>query len=449
MSPVEGLVERLARGLAGRTTRRSFLAQAGRVAVVVASGSAMSLVFEEQAMARVCGQSGVSPKCATYDCADTWGWCWYAKGCCADGALKKICDCCAPNTPNPVGYCPSGTRVKCIVESCGADPRVQTKAIHRARADDPVELALLVARTRVPHATKPVAILGDASSPGLAALAVSLTKVADAPVLLTAPQVLDPRVADELQRLGTEFVLIVSGTLSPAVHAALRAQGQQVTVLADATDPIPASAQVGVWQRATTGARSAIVVMPGVGYQVVGNAGAFAAAKGWPLLIGDTPEVQTVLTSPDPVRRTFVISDDPTDANRFPGGVAIAAANARALAIAVADTMVDQGVSGDTVGLAVAGDALAAAGLAGLGGPVLSYRAGSLDGAWDWLHRHRTSVQRTFVAGSSEAFADQPYYELQSLLNEFEAHLLRGTGGEGLPVISQPYDERPVGKARR
>jgi hypothetical protein len=33
-------------------------------------------------------------------------------------------------------------------------------------------------------------------------------------------------------------------------------------------------------------------------------------------------------------------------------------------------------------------------------------------------------------------------------VNGFEAHLLIGVSGQGLPVISQPESERPLGKAR-
>ena len=449
MSGIDAVVERLGRGIAARTTRRGFLGQAGRVAVVVAGGSAMSLALEEPAIARVCGQSGVSPKCPTFDCFDTWGWCWYARGCCADGSLKKICDCCAPNTPNPVGYCPSGTRVKCIVESCGADPRLQTKIIRRVRSHDPVELAVIVSQTRFPQAGRPVVVLGDAAEPGFAALAAALTRVADAPVLLSAPEVLDQRAADEIARVGAEFVLMV-GRFSAAVEAALVVQGRTVRRLTSSGDPVPASGQVAGWVRETTGARTAVVVMPGVGYQVVAQAAALAAAKAWPLLIGDTPATQAVLRGPEPVHRTYVVTDDAVHAGRFPGGVALAAADPAGLAIAIADRMVvDEGVSKDTVMLAPVLNTSAAMGMAAMAAPMLTYRPGTLDGAWNWLHAHRSGVQRAFVAGSVEEFGNKPYYDLQSLLNEFETHLLRGRGGEGLPVISQPRSERPIGKARR
>lgn len=448
MSRVDLLVERLGRGLAARTSRRGFLAQTGRVAVVVAGGSAMGLALEEPAIARVCGQSGVSPKCADYDCHDTWGWCWYAKGCCADGALKKICDCCAPNTPNPVGYCPSGTRVKCIVESCGADPRLQTKIIRRLGSPDPVELSLIVSRTRFAQNGRPVAVLGEAGSAGFSALAAGLTRVADAPVLLSGPDVLDGRVGEELTRLGAEFVLLV-GRFGPAVEAALVAQGRTVRRLTTTGDPVPASAEVASWVRAATGARTALVVMPGVGYQAVAMAGALAAAKAWPLLIGAGAAARAVLAEPEAAHRVLVVSDDPSHAEAFRGGIPLVAPDAAGLALVIADRMVGEQVSKDTVALVGLHDDAAAAGLAGLAAPMLTYRPGTLEGAWDWLHAHRSGVQRAFVSGTVEAFGDQPYYDLQSLLNEFEAHLLRGQGGEGLPVISQPRSERPIGMARR
>ena len=98
MSRVDLVTERAARWLAARTSRRTFLSTSAKVAIVGTGGVAISQVFSSRAEARVCGQSGTSPKCPTYDCVGpdvAWGWCWYASpGCCANGGLKKICDCC-------------------------------------------------------------------------------------------------------------------------------------------------------------------------------------------------------------------------------------------------------------------------------------------------------------------------------------------------------------------
>lgn len=449
MNGIDGLVEHVGRRLASRTSRRGFLAQAGRVAVVVAGGSTIAVALESPAIARVCGQSGVSPKCANYDCHDTWGWCWYAKGCCAGGLLKKICDCCAPNTPNPVGYCPSGTRVKCIVESCGADPRLQTRIIRRLRSHDAVELALTVSRTRYPETGRPVAVLGWSGNPGAMAAAASLRRVADGPVLLTDLTDLDPRVSEEMDRLGTEFVLLVGGGFSPPVLAALAAQGRTVHQIAVGPQVEDIAAQAAAWSRARSGARTAVAVMPGVASNAVGAAAALAAAKGWPLVLGDGPQSQGVLRAPEPIERTLVVTDDARHVARFPGGEPIVATSAAALSVALADRMAAEAVSADTVVLTPVEHSGTQAALAAFGAPMLTYRPGTLEGSWNWLHAHRSGVQRAFVAGLADEFDEQPYYDLQSLLNEFEAHLLIGQAGQGLPVISQPRDERPIGKARR
>ena len=43
--------------------------------------------------------------------------------------------------------------------------------------------------------------------------------------------------------------------------------------------------------------------------------------------------------------------------------------------------------------------------------------------------------------GRAASAADQ-HWALQGYLNGFDAHLLTGVTGQGLPVISQPYGER-------
>ena len=70
------ITERVSRWLAARTTRRSFIGNVGRIGLVATGGALVSQVLSERAEARVCGQSGVSPKCPTYDCfaPSVWGW---------------------------------------------------------------------------------------------------------------------------------------------------------------------------------------------------------------------------------------------------------------------------------------------------------------------------------------------------------------------------------------
>jgi hypothetical protein len=445
---VDGVVERIGRWTANRHTRRSFIGKLGRLGVLVAGGTAMAGLLAEQAEARVCGQSGVAPKCATFSCDATWGWCWYASGCCADGALKKICDCCAPNTPHPVGYCPSGTRVLCILESCGADPRLTTKPVDLLGTADVTRLTVELSRRRYPHGA-PIAVVGDANVTEFAAVAASLGGVVDGPVLLTPRSGLHGEVGEELARLGVEFVKVVGSGLSPGVDAELVARGVHVERIGSSPDPGTFSAEVARWSRPLTGTRSAIVVAAGV--HALGPAAAVANGRRIPLLIGFGEAVQRALTEPRRVRSTYVVSHDAADAERVPGGRAIAASTAAALSRDLASLLV--GLRGGTVApttLASADHELSAAAMATVPGTLLLHTPGSLDSAtFEWLLARRLQIDRAFVGGERSWFPAAAEYDLQAVLNEYETHLLIGRGGDGLPVIPQPREERPIGKARR
>ena len=73
---MDDVVEGLGRRLAARTTRRTMLGRFAKLGVLVAGGPALATLLTERAEARVCGQSGVSPKCPTFDCNfenSVWG----------------------------------------------------------------------------------------------------------------------------------------------------------------------------------------------------------------------------------------------------------------------------------------------------------------------------------------------------------------------------------------
>ncbi|CAN5875585.1 MAG: hypothetical protein H0V93_00480 [Euzebyales bacterium] len=446
---IDELVERAGRWTAGRTTRRSFLGQLGRLGVLVAGGAGMATLLADVAYARVCGQSGVAPKCDTFTCNETWGWCWYASGCCADGALKKICDCCAPNTPNPVGYCPSGTQVLCIVESCGADPRLQTKPTVVLDETDPTRLTVAVSRRVYPDGAA-LAVIGDAESALFGAVAASAARLADGPVLLTPRAGLHGAVAEELGRLRVEFVKVIGSTLSPAVDAELAARGIHVERVGNSTDAGDFSAEVAAWSRGLTGGRTGVVVMPGAAQRVVGPAAALANALRLPLLLGDSAAVREALASPRPVRRTYVVTDDPAAADSWPGGTPVTGGDPVELSVAIADVVVGlRGGVPSPMTLAQPETDRAAVAMATVPGPLLLHPPGQLGPVFDWVLRHRAALDGALVSGGGDAFGSPPTYDLQAVLNEFETHLLSGQAGEGLPVIPQPREERPIGKARR
>jgi hypothetical protein len=82
-------------------------------------------------------------------------------------------------------------------------------------------------------------------------------------------------------------------------------------------------------------------------------------------------------------------------------------------------------------------------------GTLLLHEPGSLSGAHGWFIARRLQVSRAFAAGTRATYTDQAHYDLQSALNDFQTHQLVGQAGDGLPVIPQPRDERPIGQARR
>ena len=446
--PDASIIEGVSRWLASRTTRRSFLGKVGRGAVLVAGGSTLAtLLVGDEAEARVCGQSGVSPKCPTYDCDDgVWGWCWYATGCCAGGELKKICDCCAP-VANVHGYCPSGTNVLCIVESCGADPRVQVVALRRIPTDDPVVLAAGASRVGNAAGGSAEVWLVEAGQTLLASVLAVIGPGRGVPVLLTRGDRLDPHVIAELQRLGARKVVLRGPAIGAGLQADLAGYGMTVERLdADGSlAAVTALATAFASERRSAGIGRAVCIEPaGMSGAAAPLAAAFAASKGYPLIVGvdrarEAGFTLVYLVGPEAAAR----------AGEVAGGIPLGEASWAALSVSLADMAYR--LEGATVG----GLALVADGgppplpLVAAGGLVLMHAPGSLDHVRDTLFAHRDRFRTIAVAGATGAVTTEAYYELQSIVNGFDAHKLVGVAGQGLPVIDQPLEERPLGLARR
>jgi hypothetical protein len=446
---VDGLTEHAGRWLAGRTTRRSFLGRAGQLAVLVAGGEAMAqLLLGHRAEARVCGQSGVSEKCPTYDCDAVWGWCWYATGCCADGGLKKICDCCAVDWPNVHGYCPEGTNVKCIVESCGADPRVMTREMARLPFDDPAALAAGVSSVRFPKGSSASVVVGHAD-PVVAAVVAPLAAALELPLLLATPQGINARTAAELQRLGARKATLVGWALGSATVDALRRYGVTTERWGSATNAEALSVEVARFVRTTKGAARQFCVAGGDVPTLAGVAGAAAASRGYPLVLG-VDAALAAATGPRPraVVTHMVGPVAASQAGRVPGGYPVAGGNPEETSARVARALVVEGARPTGVAVAPSSAAGPGAGMAAVGGPLLLHAPGRLDGARDALFAIRDSLRRAVAGGATGALDSAGYYDLQSIVNGFEAHKLIGVAGQGLPVIPQPDSERPVGRAR-
>jgi hypothetical protein len=439
---VDDWVEQAGRLAAGRLTRRSFLGRVGKVAMMVAGGQAMAVLLAEHAEARVCGQTGVSPRCPTFDCDAIWGWCWYATGCCAGGLLKKICDCCAVDWPNVHGYCPDGTNVKCIVESCGADPRVQTAAISRLPTDDPVRMAEEVRALRWADGAAEV-VVTDALVPVVQALATSVASLVIGPVLAIERRVpVDAAVVAEIARLRPRAVRIVGPELPADIDRELAAHGFEVERIGASGDIGRFSDEIAAWIGRRYGPLPAVVAEPeGSSVESLAVVAAFAGVRRYPLIMGvghGAAGAGSYLVGPGAAERVAEV----------PGAVPVLPPTWPGVAVELAALAAQaDGGAPPWALLAPVGSPMLVA-LAGLGIPILLHEPYVLDGAREWLWTYGRSLSRVFLAGEAGALGEDTYRELQSLVNGFETDKLTGVGGQGLPIYPQPPPERAVAAAR-
>jgi hypothetical protein len=440
---VDDTIERLGRWTAARTTRRSFLHRIGQLAVVVAAGPTIAGLLIRQAQARVCGQTGITPKCDTFDCVgpgDVWGWCWYASdGCCRNDGLKKICDCCTVDYPNVHGYCPSGTNVRCIVESCGQDPRHQITTLR------PVTWAGGVgyhhAAIRLAHPRSKRAVVADDGDRWMQYLAAPLAGVLGAPLLAIGsdgPTAADLELLAELGVTDVSVVGPVTGT------AALAAAGLTVDPVTTGTDPVQLSSQVADRIAAINAINRTVTIDPtGLSAEAAPAAAAFAAVGGFPVAIGSASAAAigwpTVYIGPEPTDVTGLPADRTTATDVMElsyelveWATALPNIDRHRLAIAPSG-------SSDIVGLA------------NLGVAVALHPADRLGPMESWIQERALrwgTVTELFHVDGPGALTTNEYWKLQGAVNGFAVDQLQGVAGEGLPVIRQPHSERPVGMAR-
>ncbi len=453
MSSIDRLTESVARWTAKRTTRRSFLANAGRVAVVAAAGSAITAVLADQAQARVCGQSGVSPKCPTYDCQAPgfWGYCWYASpGCCANGGLKKICDCCLVGWPNVQGYCPTGSAVYCVVESCLEDPRVQSVPLDRWVSTNPVSAG--VERSK-PRPSADVVVIANATETLASVLAVSVAGELNAPILGIAADALGAEVLAEITRLGAKRVVIAAPGIAPAALEAISALTTSGLTVENASptaapgDFAGASLEIARWVFARTQRFEVVVIgTDGEAASIAPAAAAFAKGLRAPLLVGAdaarafAAELATKLS---------VTAIGTSLHNVFPDAMQYTKGTPAALSRALGDRVIERDTGSLSLGLAATigggfGYVVATNNI------VLIHDPGPVpDDLRDWIATRRRRFVRTEICASAPgAFDNANIYFLQSALNGFDAHHLVGGGGDGLPVYAQPIEEQAIGSAR-
>lgn len=437
-------IERLTRWTAGRTTRRSFFHRAGQVAMMVAAGPTVATILSRQADARVCGQSGVTPKCSTFDCVgpgDVWGWCWYASdGCCRNNGLKKICDCCTRNYPNVHGYCPSGTNVRCIVESCGQDPRVLKVALAPVawNASSGYRHSAIVAG----HAAARSIVVADADNTWAQIIAAPLAGSLGVPLLPIAASGVTDADRSVMARLGVAKALTV-GPIAPGVSAALSSSGITVEVVADDGDPGNLSVAVATHIRRVNDVnRTVTVATTGLSAEAAPLAAILAALNGFPIAVGSAA-TRSIGTP------TLYVGPEPTDA-----GVSserTAATDLLALSIELADlASAAPFVPANRVAIAPTGTSDIIA-LVNLQTPVVLHPLNALGAVAKWFETHSLRyglLSGVYYTKGPGELSNPEFWKMQGMVNGFRVDQLQGVSGQGLPVIRQPWADRPIGRAR-
>ena len=408
----------------------------------VAAGPAIAGILIREAQARVCGQSGVTPKCDTFDCTgpgDVWGWCWYASdGCCRNDGLKKICDCCTVNYPNVHGYCPSGTNVRCIVESCGNDPRVLAVSLTPIGWEGDAGYHRTAIHAGHRHANR--AVVAQDSNRWMQYIAAPLAGTLGVPLLGVAGGGPSQADLDLLVRLGVSEVMAVGAV--PGLSA--------FTTNGIAVDVVSAEADLGLLSRTVAAKiasindinRTVTVETVGLSADAAPAAAAFAALGGFPLIVGAASAA--VVGYP-----TLYVGPEPAD---------VALVNDRTTGGSVVDVSMElaelaaglPNVSSNRIAIAPAGGS-DSVGLSNLGVPVILHPLGQLGPLEDWIQNHSLRygelAEIYYVQGPGQLTTEE-YWRLQGAANGFRVDQLTGVAGEGLPVIRQPLAERPIGKAR-
>ncbi len=451
MSRVDAVGESLTRWTAARTTRRSFIHRLGQLAVFVAAGPTIAGLLMRKAEARVCGQTGVTPKCATFDCTepnDVWGWCWYASdGCCRNNGLKKICDCCAVAYPNVHGYCPAGTNVRCVVESCGNDPRLLTVVLTGLNWEPGIGYAGTAAVAAEPRSTR--VVVTQADQVWATAIAAPLAGALGSPVLPFvaggASVTTDPNTASlqAIARLGADTAMVV-GPVDPVIVNQLNGLGLEVEIVAPFADVGAVSQIVADRIIAINDInRTVTVAETGLSASALPLAASFAALNGYPLMVGSDAAaavgLPTVYIGPEPAD-AGVISAERTTSTDLPS-LSIELAE-----LAAAAPFVD--ASKVTIAPTGSADLL---GLVNTQSPIVLHPPGQLGPIAPWLQTHALrfgALSQVFYVTGPGAIDTPSYWELQGTVNGFRVDQLMGGPGEGLPVFRQPYAERPIGKAR-
>ncbi|MEM7325166.1 MAG: hypothetical protein AAF531_18900, partial [Actinomycetota bacterium] len=336
------------------------------------------------------------------------------------------------------GYCPSGTNVRCIVESCGTDPRVLNVAL------TPLEWAGATgyhhAAVQLGHASATKAVVADDSDRWMQYIAAPLAGTLGIPLLGIGPNGASAEDIALLNSLGVTEVIAV-GPVSAT--GTLTAAGFTVDQVTTASDLATISQQVADHiTKINDIHRTVTVEAAGLSAEVAPAAAAFAALGGYPLVVGSA----TALAIGYP---TLYVGPEPAEV--AVSGNRTVATSAVDLSIELADLAAAiPHVSPNRIAIAPSGSS-DAVGLVNLGVPLVLHPLDRLGPLESWIQDHSLRygelAEIFYMVGPGQLITEE-YWKLQSAANGFRADQLQGVAGQGLPVIRQPLAERPLGMAR-
>ena len=328
--------------------------------------------------------------------------------------------------------------MRCIVESCGTDPRVQTVALQRIAWAGGVGYHHAAIRTGHPLAIR--AVVADDADRWLQYLAAPLAGALGAPLLGVGSG--GPTAADLglLAELGVTEVAVVGPV---AGTSAFTGAGIAVDQVTSGTDKGQLSQQVAQRiARINDINRTVTVETTGLSGEAAPAAAAFAALGGFPLMIGSAAAAAvgqpTLYVGPEPAEVALA-------ANRTVATTLID------LSIELADLATAlPNVTPDRLAIAPAGSS-DAIGLVNLGVPLVLHPLDRLGRLESWLQDHSLrwgALTRIYLTEGPGQLTTAEYWKLQAAVNGYRVDQLQGVAGQGLPVIRQPLAERPLGMAR-
>ncbi len=90
-------------------------------------------------------------------------------------------------------------------------------------------------------------------------------------------------------------------------------------------------------------------------------------------------------------------------------------------------------------------------GLLNLGTPLVLHPLNVLGALAKWFETHSLRyglMSGVYYATGPGELSTEEFWKMQGMVNGFRVDQLQGVSGQGLPVIRQPWPERPIGLAK-